>query len=51
MIMPASASSLRQLKILLLGDSRTGKHCYVTRLIQDKYPNDTWTNVSLFFLS
>jgi GTPase SAR1 family protein len=39
----------RPLKILLLGDTKTGKHCYVTRLIHNKFPNDTWTNVSISF--
>jgi len=45
--MAGPSSSLHELKILLLGDTATGKHCYVTRLVHNKFPNDTCTNVSL----
>jgi GTPase SAR1 family protein len=47
--MAGPSSSLHKLKILLLGDTATGKHCYVTRLIYNKFPNDKWTNVSMSF--
>lgn len=42
--------SLRQRKIVLLGDSKTGKHCYMSRLINNKYPNDFSSNVSACFM-
>lgn len=40
----------RPRKIVLVGDKDTGKHCYVRRLIDNKYPRDSWTTVSLFNL-
>jgi len=49
-IMATSKTSFRKLKILLVGDAGTGKHCYVRRLIDKKYPRDSWTNVSLILL-
>jgi GTPase SAR1 family protein len=49
--MAGPSSSLHELKILLLGDTATGKHCYVTRLVHNKFPNDTCINVSLSFFS
>lgn len=41
---------LQRRKILLLGDSKTGKHCYVARLIYNKFPHDSSTNVSISFI-
>ncbi|CAF0744244.1 unnamed protein product [Rotaria sp. Silwood1] len=38
------SSSISQLKILLVGDSATGKHCYVERLSHYIFPNDTRKN-------
>jgi len=43
------ATPSRSLKILLIGDAKTGKQSYVTRLIKNKFPNDAWTNVSISF--
>jgi GTPase SAR1 family protein len=43
----ASSSSIDQLKILLVGDNATGKHCYIKMLTQNKFLNDTRSNVSI----
>ncbi|CAF0848842.1 unnamed protein product [Rotaria sordida] len=40
----SSSCSINQLKIVLVGDSATGKHCYVRRLTHNIFPNDTRTN-------
>ena len=49
--MAGPVKKLQKLKILLVGDKETGKHCYVKRLIDNKYPRDSWTNVSLAEIS
>ncbi|CAF4341983.1 unnamed protein product [Rotaria socialis] len=40
----SSSSSTDQLKIVLIGDSATGKHCYLKRLTHNIFTTDTRTN-------
>jgi GTPase SAR1 family protein len=43
------ATSTKQIRILLLGDSATGKHCYVKRLTHNIFAEDVRVNVRISF--
>ena len=49
--MATALAKSRQIKLLLVGDKETGKHCFIRRLIEDRYPRDKWSNVSFTILT